>query len=413
MRINEILTESQHLEEGPILNKIGSAVGRAAGGVAKGVGALAGGIAGIGAAAKKGFAAGKKTVAGADDEEPAADNTANTQAAPAPAAGGAPAAQPAQAAPASAAPTPAASAPAKTGSAFSKLATAAAGGAPAAPAAGGTQYAQVKANIDKLDKKGKQRILGLLQKEVGAAGAAPAKPAAGVVPAKTAAPAKPQAGTAAAAPEEPAAGSGAMANMANQLSGNKPNTMANAPVSKTNTAKPGNPNAAPAAEPKPGMTQDNEPHWDPKTGKGAKYDGVTGKATPGWQAELDKKSAASTPPANPLADTPPASKPAPTTAPTTTGKAAANADASGGDPEKAALDAMKAKNPKLAGMMAQAGMDDQGNDVPKKKGRQKAAPKPSQAEIDATRDRLMGVTSDSIIRTRPMMAEGFSLFRKK
>lgn len=29
--------------------------------------------------------------------------------------------------------------------------------------------------------------------------------------------------------------------------GNKPNTMANAPVSKTNTAKPGNPNAAPAA----------------------------------------------------------------------------------------------------------------------------------------------------------------------
>jgi hypothetical protein len=29
----------------------------------------------------------------------------------------------------------------------------------------------------------------------------------------------------------------------------KPNTMTNAPVSKTNTAKPGNPNAAPAATP--------------------------------------------------------------------------------------------------------------------------------------------------------------------
>jgi hypothetical protein len=32
--------------------------------------------------------------------------------------------------------------------------------------------------------------------------------------------------------------------MAAQLGGQKPNTMANAPVSKTNVAKPGNPNAA-------------------------------------------------------------------------------------------------------------------------------------------------------------------------
>jgi hypothetical protein len=37
----------------------------------------------------------------------------------------------------------------------------------------------------------------------------------------------------------------------------------------------------------------------------------------------------------------------------------------------------------------------------------------SQAEIDADRERIMGVTSDSIIRTRPMMAESFSLFRKR
>jgi hypothetical protein len=34
--------------------------------------------------------------------------------------------------------------------------------------------------------------------------------------------------------------------MANQLAGQKPNTMANAPVSKTNVAQPGNPNAAAA-----------------------------------------------------------------------------------------------------------------------------------------------------------------------
>jgi hypothetical protein len=40
-----------------------------------------------------------------------------------------------------------------------------------------------------------------------------------------------------------------MGQMANQLAGEKPNTMANAPVSKTNVAKPGNPNAAPAADP--------------------------------------------------------------------------------------------------------------------------------------------------------------------
>ena len=45
----------------------------------------------------------------------------------------------------------------------------------------------------------------------------------------------------------PASGAGAMGQMANQLAGQKPNTMANAPVSKTNVAKPGNPNAAAAA----------------------------------------------------------------------------------------------------------------------------------------------------------------------
>jgi hypothetical protein len=38
------------------------------------------------------------------------------------------------------------------------------------------------------------------------------------------------------------ASAGAFGQMANQLGGTKPNTMANAPVSKTNVAKPGNPN---------------------------------------------------------------------------------------------------------------------------------------------------------------------------
>ena len=39
-------------------------------------------------------------------------------------------------------------------------------------------------------------------------------------------------------------GAGAFGQMANQLSGNKPNTMANAPVSASNKAKPDNPNVA-------------------------------------------------------------------------------------------------------------------------------------------------------------------------
>lgn len=65
MRFNEILVEDKQLDE---LN-IGRGIGKAVGGVAKGIGAVAGGIAGIPGAIKKGFQAGKKTVAG--DDEPA------------------------------------------------------------------------------------------------------------------------------------------------------------------------------------------------------------------------------------------------------------------------------------------------------------------------------------------------------
>lgn len=205
MRINELLNESEKLEEGPLANKIGTAVGKGVGTLAKGVGAVAGGIAGLGSAVKKGFSAGKATVAGGGDEEPAAAGTApaaggaadssaanksvagafkqglagnkiKTDMPAAPAGGGAapadkpaaaPAAQPAAEPAATTEPAAAASpatAPAGGGAAP-------AGGAaanPAADKAGQTMYAQVKANIDKLDKKGKQRILQLLQKSVGA-----------------------------------------------------------------------------------------------------------------------------------------------------------------------------------------------------------------------------------------------------
>ena len=75
MKINEILIESQ-LQEGPMLDKFGKAVGGVASGVAKGVGAVAGGIAGMGSAFKKGFSAGKTTVAG-DDEAAAVEKTSS------------------------------------------------------------------------------------------------------------------------------------------------------------------------------------------------------------------------------------------------------------------------------------------------------------------------------------------------
>jgi len=263
MRINEILTESQlqQLEEGP-LDAIGSVAkgagklaGKVIGGVAKGVGAVAGAYGGI----KKAFGAGKQastdyignvgkgTNVDVGDEDPAA--AAGGAAAPVAPAGGGAAAPVAPAGGGAAAPT----APASTttppsaaeinaqgpeGSAPAKAQTGDAGKALAKSTAvvdqqttdkaGQTVYAQVKANVDKLDKKGKQRILQLLQKSM-------------AVP-------DPKAAAA------PAAGAGAMGAMAKQLGAGgaaKPNTMANAPVSKTNVAKPGNPNAAaaPAADP--------------------------------------------------------------------------------------------------------------------------------------------------------------------
>ena len=245
MRIQEILIESHQLDEGPILNKIGSAVGKGVGTLAKGVGAVAGGIAGLGAAAKKGFQAGKSTVStGGDDADPAATG------APAGAAGGAtggagaaggataikkPAASGATggtstkpkgfiagvkagqnqgisalndpnvvgssssgSAPAAGEKDPAASTTAPSPSDINKAGPA--GTAQAKPIqgtvakqaaaktgaalagqdqaqAGQTMYSQVKANIDKLDKKGKQRILQLLQKSLTAPAPAAAAPA--------------------------------------------------------------------------------------------------------------------------------------------------------------------------------------------------------------------------------------------
>jgi hypothetical protein len=174
MRITEILVESQQVDEGPLLNKIGTAIGKGAGALAKGVGAVAGGIAGAGKAIKKGYQAGKDVVSQAGDEPTAAP------AAAAPAAG------------ASAAPTQS-SGPGLSGTTSATAAPTAspagtaAPAASAAPAANPSLYAQVKANVDKLDKKGKQRILNVLQKSLGvtAPAAAPTPKAAPAAPATT------------------------------------------------------------------------------------------------------------------------------------------------------------------------------------------------------------------------------------
>jgi hypothetical protein len=176
-----------------------------------------------------------------------------------------------------------------------KTAAATAGQDPSA--AGQTMYAQVKANIDKLDKKGKQRILQLLQKSM----AAPAAAAQAAAAPAAAAPAA--AAPAAAAPEAPAA----------------------------------EPTAAPAA------------------------------------------------PEAPAAE--PAAAPAPAAAPKKTGG-------------------------RVKGQLSQDPRAVKRRDANAAKTKQ-AAPAQTQAEIDADRERIMGVTSDSIVRRQPMMAEGFSLFRKR
>lgn len=67
MRIYEIISESDELYEGPILNKIGRGIGNVVGTAAKGVGALAGGAVGIGSALRKGYRAGKDVVARGGD----------------------------------------------------------------------------------------------------------------------------------------------------------------------------------------------------------------------------------------------------------------------------------------------------------------------------------------------------------
>ena len=270
MRINEILTESQlqQLEEGPKLDAVGRGVGQAVGGFAKGVGALAGGVRGAFTALKKGYQSGKAIVG--DDPDPNAgkpgytapvDQTApapDPKVAPAPVAdpkvAPAPVADPKvtpapEPAPAPSTTTPPSaaeinaqgpegSAPAKpqTGDAGKALAKSTAvvdkTQAQSQEKANQTVYAQVKANVDKLDKKGKQRILQLLTKSL----SAPAPKSA----------ADPAAAAAKRAGAKAAPGAGAFANMAKTLS-QEPTKAAADPAAPA--ADPAAAAAAPVADP--------------------------------------------------------------------------------------------------------------------------------------------------------------------
>jgi hypothetical protein len=174
---------------------------------------------------------------------------------------------------------------------------------------------------------------------------------------------------------------------------NKSKEAAYAAANKAKAAAPAAaPVAAPVAAPAPVAAAPAAAKPPRDTSKSI-YDGDTGELT-AYGAELkakekvDRQAAyaaaeankAKAAPAAPIT-APPAAAPA---APTTTGmfqpqttspatnpagkkvdivQAAKAATAAGGNPEAAAIAAMKAKNPKLAAMMAQAGLDDQGNDI--------------------------------------------------
>jgi hypothetical protein len=419
MKITEILVESHQMDEGPLLNKIGAGIGKAAGTVAKGIGAVAGGVVGAGKALAKGYQAGKATVGAAGDDaeaDPAAGGAAPaTSGAPTQAAaGGAPAAaKKAPTAPAAAggsAPAAAGGSAPAAGSAPKTTAPAAGG---SAPAAGGTVYAQIKANLDKLDKKGKQRILATLQKEIGAAPAAPAKtPAA-----------------------DPAAGAmGAMAGQLAKGGSAKPNTMANAPVSKTNTAKPGNPNAAtPAAEPEAPaagggafkqMAQGlgKKPAAEPAAAE-PNYNTQTGVASPAQMKKNSEAGKAEAPYGFDIKTGKPNPKPAAEPGATTTTpsgeKVLANPVATVGtkratnigEPtfDKETGKPLPGQSINAIRKQAEYGSNSLGKI--RKGMKAKAAAPAAQESIDADRRNIMGTSRPTKVREK--VSESFSLFRKR
>lgn len=362
MKLEEIIVES-NLEEGPILNKIGAGIGKAAGTMAKGVGAVAGGVAGLGSAFKKGFQSGKAQVAKAGDEEepvdqPATATTTATQSTAKPAATstattkkptssygrlsaaafGEPGTTTAPASTATTTTTTTTAAPqAKSAATTTTLQTAPAVNPQARPAAISTQpaaqakadtaYAQAQKAIMSLQPAERQKIIATLKSDPTVKAAlAQKKPTA--TTAATASPATASTGQAlnpATKTKEP------------KLAGEEP------PATNPATTKP-----AAAA-----------PRGDVEVSPTDKFNPNTGEMTPQYKADLEKRvKSLQKKPAATATTAQPAATP---NANDKVGQAAISAyNASNGDmdaAEKAALDQMKAKNPRLAGMIKQAGMD--------------------------------------------------------
>ncbi len=246
MKIIELLEEKQELDE-LSMAQVGSAIGKGATAAGKGIGATASGAVQAGknfwSGLKQGWKSGQQAVAGQPDNTAAqaapaggqagiaAGGADNQQATPGPAAGQGTAggSQPSGAPAANAQPTPTQAGPTAGQGQTAAPAAAGQGGNGGGAATASPEVNALKQQIDKLDPASKKELLTTLQKSAPAA---------------------------------------------------KPNTMANAPVSAKNTAKPGNPNAA----------QQNEPATEPE------QDNAAGAGAFGQMAQqLTKAAPASTP----------------------------------------------------------------------------------------------------------------------
>ena len=293
MRLNQILTEDQQqelkmLQEGPLgslVKAAGRGVGNVIGGVAKGVGAVKGAVKGAVDRVKKDFSAGEKSAYSALAGEPDTTDTAKTPAAAGaagkPGAGGAAGTSGAAGAGSAAGAAGQDGAPGKPGAAGTSGAAGQGGAAGAAgtsgaagaagqdgaagdnmarptsrtvkgtaskdSAANDTEYAKVQKAVDGLPPDQRKELIAMLQAD----------------PKVKAELAKPNDEQPQAEPEKDA---------------QPANTMANAPVSATNKAKAGNPNAAkPAAEPTAVDATVNQKQLTDK-GFGQAISGLTKKA---------------------------------------------------------------------------------------------------------------------------------------
>jgi hypothetical protein len=241
MKISQVLESQQQLDELDMTNAA-AATGGVVGKTANAIGGIAGGVKGAWDAAKAGFQSGKNFVGGqrVGSTDPKAIN---------------------QAGPAGTAPAQAVQGAA--GTAMGNMGKALSGQKPAQ--AGATLYATVKQQINNLDPQSKQKLLNLVQKSIQQK------------------------------PKQGGGVSGAIGQMANALTGGgqqapaQPNTMANAPVSKTNVANPNNPNAQQQAA--PAGTAPEAPAEQPTTAPAGQPAATTPPAqtAPAAPSKTDKK----------------------------------------------------------------------------------------------------------------------------